>query len=282
MKTFFSIDKSPILSLILSCLLLFILFFSLFSPFCPNASLYNSFGQTVFAKEVTNTTGHTTLSTAFVLSRNTLYTDHLATNASSFYYSAAANLSHYEIKCHNTSQIKISFFSSTGNTLSFEKKIQGSTIKCIPKDISKKTDSSYFFKLQNRTAQKISFTIKAVFSIQRSDSSKPKKAKITIYPKVTPQKVHSSKKRDKLSTKRRQIVNLNPHFILMRENNVHKLSIISNHKKTSLMHFTYIITDPQIIQIENENIIAKNKGTTILYLKSKKNLATTSCIIRVY
>lgn len=266
----------------------------------------NLFVKTVIAKDTKITKEHATLSTAFFLSENMSYKDALSINESCYYYAKTKVDTQYEITCSGEHKINLVLLSSTGKRLAFEKKVQGNTTIIFLKDTPKNIGSNCFLQIQNRTSKNIYLQVKTKLipkptpSINQNKKStskasseqtrtKTKKSPINIPEQKNTDKhlsqntpLSEKPKKKKLSTKKNIFVNLNPHFLLLRESNVHKLTLFKNKKRIHFNTFICISTNPDVATMKHGTVTAKKKGITVLYLKDKKSTAATSCVIRVY
>lgn len=85
----------------------------------------------------------------------------------------------------------------------------------------------------------------------------------------------------KLSTFTHENVNLNPHFLILRVNNVYKPDFDLTKNRTNISSISFYVTEPSVALYKNGKIYARSTGISILYCKDTKKNHTACMIVRV-
>lgn len=85
----------------------------------------------------------------------------------------------------------------------------------------------------------------------------------------------------KLSTFTHGNVNLNPHFLILRVNNVYKPDFDLTKNETNISSISFYVTEPSVALYKNGKIYARSTGISILYCKDTKKNHTACMIVRV-
>ena len=94
-------------------------------------------------------------------------------------------------------------------------------------------------------------------------------------------KIKKNSSSGKLSTFTHGNVNLNPHFLILRVNNVYKPDFDLTKNKTNISSISFYVTEPSVALYKNGKIYARSTGISILYCKDTKKNHTACMIVRV-
>ena len=151
------------------------------------------------------------------------------------------------------------------------------------KNISSKNDLNSQKKKKNTfsiTASNHSKSDNQSISNNNFNSSKSKNSFSSKKPSdKTKIKKNSSSR--KLSTFTHGNVNLNPHFLILRVNNVYKPDFDLTKNETNISSISFYITEPSVALYKNGKIYARSTGISILYCKNTKKNHTACMIVRV-
>lgn len=151
------------------------------------------------------------------------------------------------------------------------------------KNISSKNDLNSQKKKKNTfsvTASNRSKSDNQSISNNNFNSSKSKNSFSSKKPSdKTKIKKNSSSR--KLSTFTHGNVNLNPHFLILRVNNVYKPDFDLTKNETNISSISFYITEPSVALYKNGKIYARSTGISILYCKNTKKNHTACMIVRV-
>lgn len=181
-----------------------------------------------------------------------------------------------------------------------EKKIPFS-IKVFSKSKNKKSNKSDSNQLKNNKNISSKNDLnsqekkKNTFSVTASNRSKPdnqsisnnnfnsSKSKNSFSSKKTSDKTKIKKNSSsrKLSTFTHGNVNLNPHFLILRVNNVYKPDFDLTKSETNISSISFYVTEPSVALYKNGKIYARSTGISILYCKDTKKNHTACMIVRV-
>ncbi len=151
------------------------------------------------------------------------------------------------------------------------------------KNISSKNDLNLQEKKKNTfsvTASNRSKSDNQSISNNNFNSSKSKNSFSSKKPSdKTKIKKNSSSR--KLSTFTHGNVNLNPHFLILRVNNVYKPDFDLTKNETNISSISFYVTEPSVALYKNGKIYARSTGISILYCKDTKKNHTACMIVRV-
>lgn len=94
-------------------------------------------------------------------------------------------------------------------------------------------------------------------------------------------KIKKNSSSRKLSTFTHGNANLNPHFLILRVNNVYKPDFDLTKNETNISSISFYITEPSVALYKNGKIYARSTGISILYCKNTKKNHTACMIVRV-
>lgn len=94
-------------------------------------------------------------------------------------------------------------------------------------------------------------------------------------------KIQKNSSSGKLSTFTHENVNLNPHFLILRVNNVYKPDFNLTKNETNISSISFYVTEPSVALYKNGKIYARSTGISILYCKDTKKNHTACMIVRV-
>lgn len=94
-------------------------------------------------------------------------------------------------------------------------------------------------------------------------------------------KIKKNSSSGKLSTFTHENVNLNPHFLILRVNNVYKPDFDLTKNGTNISSISFYVTEPSVALYKNGKIYARSTGISILYCKDTKKNHTACMIVRV-
>ena len=151
------------------------------------------------------------------------------------------------------------------------------------KNISSKNDLNSQKKKKNTfsvTASNRSKSDNQSISNNNFNSSKSKNSFSSKKPSdKTKIKKNSSSR--KLSTFTHGNANLNPHFLILRVNNVYKPDFDLTKNETNISSISFYVTEPSVALYKNGKIYARSTGISILYCKNTKKNHTACMIVRV-
>lgn len=151
------------------------------------------------------------------------------------------------------------------------------------KNISSKNDLNSQKKKKNTfsvTASNRSKSDNQSISNNNFNSSKSKNSFSSKKPSdKTKIKKNSSSR--KLSTFTHGNANLNPHFLILRVNNVYKPDFDLTKNETNISSISFYVTEPSVALYKNGKIYARSTGISILYCKDTKKNHTACMIVRV-
>ena len=151
------------------------------------------------------------------------------------------------------------------------------------KNISSKNDLNSQKKKKNTfsiTASNRSKSDNQSISNNNFNSSKSKNSFSSKKPSdKTKIKKNSSSR--KLSTFTHGNANLNPHFLILRVNNVYKPDFDLTKNETNISSISFYVTEPSVALYKNGKIYARSTGISILYRKDTKKNHTACMIVRV-
>lgn len=159
----------------------------------------------------------------------------------------------------DSNQLKNNKNISSKNDLNSQKK-KKNTFSVTASNRSKSDNQSISNNNFNSSKSKNSFTSK-----KPSDKTKIKK--------------NSSSR--KLSTFTHGNANLNPHFLILRVNNVYKPDFDLTKNETNISSISFYVTEPSVALYKNGKIYARSTGISILYCKNTKKNHTACMIVRV-
>lgn len=151
------------------------------------------------------------------------------------------------------------------------------------KNISSKNDLNSQEKKKNTfsvTASNRSKSDNQSISNNNFNSSKSKKS---FSSKKTSDKTKFKKNSSsrKLSTFTHGNVNLNPHFLILRVNNVYKPDFNLTKNETNISSISFYVTEPSVALYKNGKIYTRSTGISILYCNDTKKNRTACMIVRV-
>lgn len=94
-------------------------------------------------------------------------------------------------------------------------------------------------------------------------------------------KIKKNSSSRKLSTFTHGNANLNPHFLILRVNNVYKPDFDLTKNETNISSISFYVTEPSVALYKNGKIYARSTGISILYCKNTKKNHTACMIVRV-
>lgn len=94
-------------------------------------------------------------------------------------------------------------------------------------------------------------------------------------------KIKKNSSSRKLSTFTHGNANLNPHFLILRVNNVYKPDFDLTKNETNISSISFYVTEPSVALYKNGKIYARSTGISILYCKDTKKNHTACMIVRV-
>lgn len=159
----------------------------------------------------------------------------------------------------DSNQLKNNKNISSNNDLNSQKK-KKNTFSVTASNRSKSDNQSISNNNINSSKSKNSFSSK-----KPSDKTKIKK--------------NSSSR--KLSTFTHGNANLNPHFLILRVNNVYKPDFDLTKNETNISSISFYVTEPSVALYKNGKIYARSTGISILYCKNTKKNHTACMIVRV-
>lgn len=151
------------------------------------------------------------------------------------------------------------------------------------KNISSKNDLNSQEKKKNTfsvTASNRSKSDNQSISNNNLNSSKSKNSFSSKKPSDKT-KIKKNSSSGKLSTFTHENVNLNPHFLILRVNNVYKPDFDLTKNGTNISSISFYVTEPSVALYKNGKIYARSTGISILYCKDTKKNHTACMIVRV-
>lgn len=151
------------------------------------------------------------------------------------------------------------------------------------KNISSKNDLNSQKKKKNTfsvTASNRSKSDNQSISNNNLNSSKSKNSFSSKKP-FDKTKIKKNSSSGKLSTFTHGNVNLNPHFLILRVNNVYKPDFDLTKNETNISSISFYVTEPSVALYKNGKIYARSTGISILYCKDTKKNHTACMIVRV-
>lgn len=151
------------------------------------------------------------------------------------------------------------------------------------KNISSKNDLNSQKKKKNTfsvTASNRSKSDNQSISNNNFNSSKSKNSFSSKKPSDKT-KIKKNSSSGKLSTFTHENVNLNPHFLILRVNNVYKPDFDLTKNETNISSISFYVTEPSVALYKNGKIYARSTGISILYCKDTKKNHTACMIVRV-
>ena len=151
------------------------------------------------------------------------------------------------------------------------------------KNISSKNDLNSQEKKKNTfsvTASNRSKSDNQSISNNNFNSSKSKNSFSSKKPSDKT-KIKKNSSSGKLSTFTHGNVNLNPHFLILRVNNVYKPDFDLTKNETNISSISFYVTEPSVALYKNGKIYARSTGISILYCKDTKKNHTACMIVRV-
>ena len=151
------------------------------------------------------------------------------------------------------------------------------------KNISSKNDLNSQKKKKNTfsvTASNRSKSDNQSISNNNLNSSKSKNSFSSKKPSDKT-KIKKNSSSGKLSTFTHENVNLNPHFLILRVNNVYKPDFDLTKNETNISSISFYVTEPSVALYKNGKIYARSTGVSILYCKDTKKNHTACMIVRV-
>lgn len=151
------------------------------------------------------------------------------------------------------------------------------------KNISSKNDLNSQKKKKNTfsvTASNRSKSDNQSISNNNLNSSKSKNSFSSKKPSDKT-KIKKNSSSGKLSTFTHENVNLNPHFLILRVNNVYKPDFDLTKNETNISSISFYVTEPSVALYKNGKIYARSTGISILYCKDTKKNHTACMIVRV-
>ncbi len=151
------------------------------------------------------------------------------------------------------------------------------------KNISSKNDLNSQKKKKNTfsvTASNRSKSDNQSISNNNFNSSKSKNSFSSKKPSDKT-KIKKNSSSGKLSTFTHGNVNLNPHFLILRVNNVYKPDFNLTKNETNISSISFYVTEPSVALYKNGKIYARSTGISILYCKDTKKNHTACMIVRV-
>lgn len=151
------------------------------------------------------------------------------------------------------------------------------------KNISSKNDLNSQEKKKNTfsvTASNRSKSDNQSISNNNLNSSKSKNSFSSKKPSDKT-KIKKNSSSGKLSTFTHENVNLNPHFLILRVNNVYKPDFDLTKNRTNISSISFYVTEPSVALYKNGKIYARSTGISILYCKDTKKNHTACMIVRV-
>ena len=151
------------------------------------------------------------------------------------------------------------------------------------KNISSKNDLNSQKKKKNTfsvTASNRSKSDNQSISNNNLNSSKSKNSFSSKKPSDKT-KIKKNSSSGKLSTFTHGNVNLNPHFLILRVNNVYKPDFDLTKNETNISSISFYVTEPSVALYKNGKIYARSTGISILYCKDTKKNHTACMIVRV-
>lgn len=167
----------------------------------------------------------------------------------------------------------------------------------VKKNVSSKNHSNRLKSNKNSSSKSNSNSHKKknTFSVNASNRSKPdnqnisnnnlnsSKSKNSFSSKKPSDKTKIKKNSSsgKLSTFTHENVNLNPHSLILRVNNVYKPDFDLTKNETNISSISFYVTEPSVALYKNGKIYARSTGISILYCKDTKKNHTACMIVRV-
>ena len=151
------------------------------------------------------------------------------------------------------------------------------------KNISSKNDLNSQKKKKNTfsvTASNRSKSDNQSISNNNFNSSKSKNSFSSKKPSDKT-KIKKNSSSGKLSTFTHGNVTLNPHFLILRVNNVYKPDFNLTKNETNISSISFYVTEPSVALYKNGKIYARSTGISILYCKDTKKNHTACMIVRV-
>lgn len=151
------------------------------------------------------------------------------------------------------------------------------------KNISSKNDLNSQKKKKNTfsvTASNRSKSDNQSISNNNLNSSKSKNSFSSKKPSDKT-KIKKNSSSGKLSTFTHENVNLNPHFLILRVNNVYKPDFDLTKNGTNISSISFYVTEPSVALYKSGKIYARSTGISILYCKDTKKNHTACMIVRV-
>ena len=151
------------------------------------------------------------------------------------------------------------------------------------KNISSKNDLNSQEKKKNTFSVTASNRSKSDNQSISNNNLNSSKSKNSFYSKKPSDKTKIKKNSSsgKLSTFTHGNVNLNPHFLILRVNNVYKPDFDLTKNGTNISSISFYVTEPSVALYKNGKIYARSTGISILYCKDTKKNHTACMIVRV-
>lgn len=151
------------------------------------------------------------------------------------------------------------------------------------KNISSKNDLNSQEKKKNTFSVTASNRSKSDNQSISNNNFNSSKSKNSFSSKKTSDKTKIKKNSSsrKLSTFTHGNVNLNPHFLILRVNNVYKPDFDLTKNETNISSISFYVTEPSVALYKNGKIYARSTGISILYCKDTKKNHTACMIVRV-
>ena len=151
------------------------------------------------------------------------------------------------------------------------------------KNISSKNDLNSQKKKKNTFSVTASNRSKSDNQSISNNNFNSSKSKNSFSSKKTSDKTKIKKNSSsrKLSTFTHGNVNLNPHFLILRVNNVYKPDFDLTKNETNISSISFYVTEPSVALYKNGKIYARSTGISILYCKDTKKNHTACMIVRV-
>lgn len=296
-KTYLSISICTILSILLGVFCCFYLL----SVQYPDNYIYHNFTTKALAKNISTSQNHHTISESFFLASNTKYKEKISAYETFYYYTSYQENISFSISSSCINKLNFTLLSDSGKKI--PNKIIYSKKKCeISSNLKKpKQFQHVFLKLTNNSTSSFSICLLIKPSpVNKTSNQKTKQKEISKHKTLsksktsktnspTPQPTQlttsnpqKNQKKKTLSTRNKENVYLNPHFLCMKLNSFNRISIKNYTQKQSNESFNWISTNPKVATIKNGKVYALSPGIAIIYIKSKKSsIGNSSCFIRV-
>lgn len=240
----------------------FILFLSLSSLLliCPCKSV----------SDASKHSGNDTVTNAKFLSLSKTYSDSIPANESHYYCVSYKKKLTFQLQSTKMSGAVWKYFTDTGRRISPVSSMKQPN-KQTDTLLVPKRGKYIFLKITNISHSSLAIRLSA----EKINSSLRKSKKVSKKAVTSPSEKKQSVTPDAISV-------VCPHFLYMKQNGSHMVTLTNTKKSSVSKYFKIISTNTDVVTIKKNKITAVSPGTAILYFKSKSSsFCNRSCLIRV-